>query len=63
MTEQKIGMTFNMPKDWHTTFKMTATMNGMNMTELLFEAFEAWMQVQSLKVQMSVVPERSSPKS
>lgn len=37
-----VPMTFNMPVDWHTRFKMTAVANQMNMKELLIAAFEAW---------------------
>lgn len=37
-----VPMTFNMPVDWHTHFKMTATLHQMNMKELLIASFEAW---------------------
>ena len=40
--ERLAPMTFNMPRDWHTKFKMTATANGMNMKDLLLECFAAW---------------------
>jgi hypothetical protein len=42
-------MTFNMPRDWHTRFKMTATAYGMNMKELLLESFAAWEREQKTK--------------
>lgn len=37
-----VPMTFNMPVDWHTNFKMTATLHQMNMKELLIASFAAW---------------------
>lgn len=40
--ERLAPMTFNMPRDWHTKFKMTATAHGMNMKDLLLESFAAW---------------------
>lgn len=40
--ERLAPMTFNMPRDWHTRFKMTAASRGLSMKELLTEAFEAW---------------------
>lgn len=39
-------MTFNMPREWHTEFKTTAVIHGMNMKELLMECFEAWKKTQ-----------------
>lgn len=47
--ERLAPMTFNMPKDWHVEFKTTATLNGMNMKELLIECFEAWKREQEMK--------------
>lgn len=47
--ERLAPMTFNMPKDWHTRFKMTAVQHGMNMKELLMESFEAWEEKQARK--------------
>ena len=41
-TEQLVGMTFNMPKDWHTEFKMTAVVEGIPMRDLLVRCFDAW---------------------
>lgn len=40
--ESLAPMTFNMPRDWHTEFKTTAVLQGMNMKELLIESFDAW---------------------
>lgn len=40
--EKKVGMTFNMPKDWHREFKVTAVSRGLDMHELLEQCFEAW---------------------
>lgn len=44
--ERLAPMTFNMPRDWHIEFKTTATLNGMNMKELLIDCFEAWKREQ-----------------
>lgn len=44
--ERLAPMTFNMPRDWHTRFKMTAAMRGISMKELLVEAFETWERAQ-----------------
>lgn len=41
-TERLIGMTFNMPVDWHRQFKTTAVIEGISMRELLFRSFEAY---------------------
>ncbi len=40
--ERLAPMTFNMPRNWHTRFKATAVLRGMNMKDLLIECFEAW---------------------
>jgi hypothetical protein len=40
--ERLIGMTFNMPVDWHRDFKTTAVIEGISMRELLFRSFEAY---------------------
>ena len=40
--DRLVPMTFNMPVQWHTQFKMTATLHQMNMKELLIESFAAW---------------------
>ncbi|MDW9830852.1 DUF2293 domain-containing protein [Sinorhizobium meliloti] len=40
--ERRVGMTFNMERDWHTKFKMTAVSLGMDMHQLLIESFAAW---------------------
>lgn len=57
MTDQtkharKIGMTFNMPQDWHMEFKKAAVTNGMNMNVLLKEAFEAWKIVEGWRTEV-----------
>ncbi|MBP2486020.1 hypothetical protein JOH50_001747 [Rhizobium leguminosarum] len=40
--QKPVGMTFNMERDWHTKFKMTAVSRGMDMRQLLIESFAAW---------------------
>lgn len=40
--QKRVGMTFNMERDWHTKFKMTAVSRGMGMRQLLIESFAAW---------------------
>lgn len=35
-------MTFNMPKEWHTRFKMTAVSLGIDMKQLLIRSFDAF---------------------
>ncbi|SOC90023.1 hypothetical protein SAMN05216358_0039 [Rhizobium sp. AN5] len=40
--EKLVGMTFNMPRDWHTRFKMTAVSRGLDMKEFLMECFATW---------------------
>lgn len=40
--ERLVGMTFNMPRDWHTEFKVRAAMEGISMRELLERCFEAY---------------------
>ncbi|MDE4297109.1 hypothetical protein PXK56_18130 [Phaeobacter gallaeciensis] len=47
--EKLAPMTFNMPRDWHTEFKTTAVLNGMNMKELLVASFAAWKREQEKK--------------
>lgn len=47
--ERLAPMTFNMPRDWHTRFKITAATRGMNMKELLIESFAAWEREQKVK--------------
>ena len=47
--EKLAPMTFNMPRNWHTDFKTTATLHGMNMKELLMECFDAWKKEQRQK--------------
>jgi len=47
--ERLVPMTFNMPRDWHTRFKMTAVSRGINMKELLIESFAAWEREQRNK--------------
>lgn len=40
--EKTAPMSFNMPKSWHTRFKMTAAQHDMSMKELMVECFAAW---------------------
>lgn len=40
--QPRVGMTFNMERDWHTKFKMAAVSRGMDMRQLLIESFAAW---------------------
>ncbi len=47
--ERLAPMTFNMPRDWHTEFKMTSTVYGISMKELLIECFSAWKREQIAK--------------
>jgi hypothetical protein len=47
--EKLAPMTFNMPKSWHTRFKITAAQRGMNMKELLIECFDAWEEREARK--------------
>ncbi len=37
-----VPMTFNMPQDWHTEFKVTAAQENITMKDLLIASFEAW---------------------
>lgn len=41
-TERLVGMTFNMPRDWHTEFKTRAVTEGISMRELLVRSFNAY---------------------
>ncbi|MBW0365841.1 DUF2293 domain-containing protein [Ensifer adhaerens] len=41
-SKKRVGMTFNMDRDWHTKFKITAASLGMDMRQLLIESFAAW---------------------
>ena len=47
--EKLVGMTFNMPRDWHTRFKMTAVSRGLDMKEFLMECFATWEKVEREK--------------
>lgn len=49
--EKDVGMTFIMPREWHTEFKVTASMEGMSMRDLLIQCFESWKREQYLKAQ------------
>lgn len=40
--ERLVGMTFNMPVDWHREFKTTAVVEGISMRELLMRCFDAY---------------------
>ena len=44
-----VGMTFNMPYDWHLEFKMTAAAHRMPMSKFLVECFNAWKREQKRK--------------
>lgn len=47
MSKERLApMTFNMPIDWHRRFKMAAVQEGINMKDLLFQCFEAWLREQ-----------------
>lgn len=47
MSDEKLApMTFNMPRDWHTRFKMTAALHNMSMKDLLVESFDLWERLQ-----------------
>lgn len=37
-----VMMSFNMPVDWHTRFKMTAVSRQISMKDLLVECFACW---------------------
>lgn len=37
-----VGMTFNMPREWHMQFKMLATQRGVSMHQLLQDIFDEW---------------------
>jgi hypothetical protein len=47
--ERLAPMTFNMPKSWHTEFKIDAARRGMNMKELLMLSYEALKREESGK--------------
>lgn len=53
LKSEKVGMTFNMPEDWHAEFKTAAIAMGMSMHVLLLEAFEAWQLVQQMKLSLN----------
>ena len=40
--KKRVGMTFVMPREWHTKFKMAAISRGISMRQLLIEIFAAW---------------------
>ncbi|AYE85278.1 hypothetical protein [Sulfitobacter sp. D7] len=42
-------MTFNMPRAWHTRFKLRAVERGMNMKELMLEIVGEWEEKQAKK--------------
>ncbi len=41
-SEPLAPMTFNMPRAWHTRFKIRAIKRGITMKALLIESFDAW---------------------
>lgn len=45
-TERLVGMTFNMPQAWHTSFKIAAAQQGITMRALLEECFNAYLREQ-----------------
>jgi hypothetical protein len=47
--KNEVGMTFNMPRDWHTRFKMAAVSRGWDMKDLLVECFATWEKVEREK--------------
>lgn len=47
--DRPVGMTFNMPHDWHLEFKMTAAQQRMPMSKFLIECFNAWKREQKRK--------------
>lgn len=40
--EELVGMTFNVPKSWHTEFKIVASQRRGSMHDLLFEIYDFW---------------------
>lgn len=40
--ERLVGMTFNMPRDWHTEFKTRSVQEGISMRELLVRCYDAY---------------------
>ena len=40
-------MTFNVPQDWHSRFKMTAAARGISMKELFLECVDAYLRSES----------------
>ncbi|PZR92274.1 MAG: hypothetical protein DI537_13890 [Stutzerimonas stutzeri] len=47
--ERLAPMTFNMPREWHTRFKVTAATLGIDMKQLLVESFAAWEREQKAR--------------
>lgn len=47
--ERLVGMTFNMPKEWHTKFKMTALTEDISMRDLLFRCFDVYLRSKNIK--------------
>jgi hypothetical protein len=47
--DRPVGMTFNMPYDWHLEFKMAAAAHRMPMSKFLVECFNAWKREQKRK--------------
>lgn len=47
---KRVGMTFNMKKNWHTRFKLTAISRGVSMRQLLIEIFAAWERAQKEEI-------------
>lgn len=41
-SEDLVGMTFTMPRQWHTEFKMRSAQEGLKMKELLIKMFDEY---------------------
>lgn len=41
-TEDTLDLNFKVPADFHREFKVTATLRGMKMKDLLIASFNAW---------------------
>lgn len=42
--QRLVGMTFNMPEEWHTRFKITAAAQKISMRKLLELSFDAYVR-------------------
>lgn len=41
-----VGMTFNVPPEWHKRFKMASIQENMTMHDLLYKCFDAYLSQQ-----------------